>query len=244
MSTTHRLAYKLFFESDLRKSKYVLTISKGTADRIYSLFARKVDDIVYPSVGKDFKVTHSSDTKRKILEKFGLNSPFILAVATWEPRKNLELLINCFIDLKQSGFLPRHDLVLAGGRGWKDERLLKLIGIQKSIRPLGYVPDIDLPILYSSADLFVFPSQYEGFGMPVLEARTCGATVVTSDIPELREAGGKDSCYVEPTATALKAAILNKLALEKTKTNDMLPNTTDWPHWIDSAKILSSYLNG
>jgi glycosyltransferase involved in cell wall biosynthesis len=76
----------------------------------------------------------------------------------------------------------------------------------------GYVPDELMPFLYAGADALVFPSLYEGFGMPVLEARTCGARVVTTDIPELREAGDEYVIYIKPTLEGIKAGILQAIA--------------------------------
>jgi len=107
------------------------------------------------------------------------------------------------------------DLVLVGGKGWKDQKLSQMIEGYKGagILPLGFVPDQDLPALYSGAKAFVFPSIYEGFGMPVLEARTCGTTVVATDIPELREAGGPYGIYVSPNSEELKKGIMTAYRL-------------------------------
>ena len=112
-------------------------------------------------------------------------NPDFLSVATWEPRKNLAALVKAFLDLKRQRALGSHQLVLVGGRGWKDRRLASLVAQAEShgVVPLGYVPDEHLPALYSGATALVFPSLYEGFGMPVLEARACGTRIVGTDIP-------------------------------------------------------------
>lgn len=142
--------------------------------------------------------------------------------------------------MKAEGLLNEHKLVLAGGRGWKDQRLVALLDGTDSVIPLGYIPDDHLVALYSGADLFIFPSLYEGFGMPVREALACGAKVLTSDIPELREAGGDDAVYAPPTFDGIQRGILTGLAREK-------PAVTighHYPSWTLGAKKMITLLVG
>ena len=105
---------------------------------------------------------------------------------------------------------------------------------------LGYVPDDDLPALYSGCDVFVFPSIYEGFGIPVLEARACGARVVATDIPEIREAGGDSTTYVMPTSEGIRSGIMRVLSQPQTaSTGTMRPHT-----WEESAVTFARLLIG
>jgi glycosyltransferase involved in cell wall biosynthesis len=99
----------------------------------------------------------------------------------------------------------------------------------------GYVPDELMPILYAGADALVFPSLYEGFGMPVLEARTCGARVVTTDLPELREAGDEYVTYVQPNLDGVKAGILRAIGLPR-------PPAALGRTWKGAAEILARAL--
>ncbi len=234
MSLTHRWAFKLFFKRDLERADSVLAISQGTSDRLGKFYGRAADGIVYPSVGVSFK-PQSEVTILETLSQLGLSRPYILAVATWEPRKNLELLMGAFINIKKKGFLEEYKLVLAGGRGWKDERLATFLAGNNDVIPIGFVPDQHLAPLYSGAAIFIFPSIYEGFGMPVLEARACGTKVITTDSPELREAGGRDAIYIFPIEHEIEKALLHHLSIgEKPQMFDR-ENT---PTWTQGASTL------
>ncbi|WP_034338719.1 glycosyltransferase family 4 protein [Deinococcus misasensis] len=213
MTRTHQLAHDLWFVKDVQRATRVVTNSQGTLNRLQQVTGRVADGVIQPSASQ--LQVHAGDLQR-VREKHGLQTPYLLAVATWEPRKNLELLIQTFLHMKDQGLLPEHQLVLVGGRGWKDERLAQRVEQgRQHLRPLGYVPDEDLPALYALSDVFVFPSRYEGFGMPVLEARHCGTRVVTTDIPELREAGGEHAVYIEPTVLGLQNGILQALQMPR-----------------------------
>ena len=215
MGIANLWAFKLFFRRDVLKADVVLSNSYGTARRLKEFIGRDSDEIVYPAINSSFNIPNSSIIQAT-LNKHGISGSYHLSVATWEPRKNLELLVNTYIEMKQNGQLPDHQLVLVGGKGWKDDKLLALIkgAPQDVIIPLGYVDDTDLPSLYAAATAFIFPSIYEGFGIPLLEARACGTNVVTSDIPELRESGG-DAIFIQPTKEGIIKGILSSLTAIK-----------------------------
>ena len=240
MSTLHKLSHKLFFKRDVASADKVISISHGTAQRLEDLVGRASDVIIQPSVDECFRPQSEKDIQ-DCLALYGINSPYILAVATWEPRKNLELLIKTFSNMKADGLLPNHRLVLVGGRGWKDQRLVSLMtsDCDQNILPLGYVPDAHLPPLYAGADIFVFPSIYEGFGIPVLEASVCGTRVVTTDLPELHEAGGSDAIYISPTEVGIREGILTACKMPKKRTEHL-----DLPTWEEGARIMASVLVG
>jgi len=133
--------------------------------------------------------------------RLGVADEFILFVGTVEPRKNLVTLVRAFEELTRRTEL-RPQLVIAGQKGWLTDELFALIeqsGLGPRILFTGYIPDEDLAALYSSCRVCVYPSLYEGFGLPPLEAMSCGAPVITSRIPVIMETVGDAARLVEPT---------------------------------------------
>ncbi|GIW07557.1 MAG: glycosyl transferase family 1 [Dehalococcoidia bacterium] len=143
--------------------------------------------------------------------RYRLDEPFLLFVGTIEPRKGIDTLVEALALLE-----GRAQLVLAGKVGWYGERVAERIarhGLAERIRRLDYVADDDLPALYVAAEAFVYPSRYEGFGLPVLEAMACGAAVVTTTAASLPEVAGDAALLVPPDdAVALAGAIARLLA--------------------------------
>jgi glycosyltransferase involved in cell wall biosynthesis len=135
-----------------------------------------------------------------IIGKHKIRRPYLLYVGTIEPRKNLLTLIRAYDELlKASPHRPQ--LVLCGGRGWLDDGVFKLVEelrLQDQVRFTGYVDDVDLPALYSAAAVFVYPSLYEGFGLPPLEAMACGTPVVVSNSSSLPEVVAKAGLTHDP----------------------------------------------
>lgn len=233
----HVLAQRIFLKSEIRRADALVTNSQGTATRLYSFTGHK-STVILPAINELFQPQSQSQVD-PVLQRFGIDTPYLLNVATWEPRKNVGLLVKTFIGMKQVGLIPNHKLLLVGKKGWDYAYIQALIADSglKQIIALDYVPDEFLPGLYAGADLFVFPSIYEGFGMPLLEARACGTQSVATDITELREAGGSDTTYIQPTEEGLRAGIL--AALRKPKTP---PKSTAMPTWQAGAQTLANII--
>lgn len=203
----------LFFKRDLLQANMLVAVSKGTANRVQNLFKRIVDDVISPCADEMFKPMPIAEA-RKLLVRFAAPEKFVLGVATLEPRKNLPLLIEAFnaSGLAEAGV----ELLLAGNIGWKSASIMESIEKHKiyGVKFLGFVSDEELVALYSTCSVFAFPSIYEGFGMPVREAISCGAKVVATDLPETREAGGTDVSYIPPDKDALAQALQNLMGAE------------------------------
>jgi glycosyltransferase involved in cell wall biosynthesis len=236
MSSFTRLTHNLWIEKDILRADALITISQGSAIKIKKHFGCEVDAIVTPGLSKNY---HPVDEKNVniCLQSHGIQAPYILSVATMEPRKNLFRLVQAYRNLRKDKKLNGYSLVLVGLKGWEaNMELQKLIQSDESIKTLGYVPEGDLPSLYTGSELFLFPSLYEGFGMPVLEARACSTRVVASDIPELHEAGGENTIYVNPMEyTDIQRGILTALRSPR----PVPANLTKKYSWNNSAQKLS-----
>lgn len=237
------IRHKLFFKSDLTKCDVLVTNSAGTQKRIFEKYGRMAECVVKPGVSDHF-CHRSMEEIDKCKKLFGIKGSYFLSVATLEPRKNLEVLVDAFLELRASGRCFDYKLVLVGGMGWKNQSLLKKINnnVENGILPLGYVEDRWLPALYSGAHLFIYPSSYEGFGMPVAEAIACGSRVVASDTMETKEAGGDSAFYVSPTKDEIIRKILGiALIGDQGKIVNFPPY--DW-RWSEQARVLARVFTG
>lgn len=153
--------------------------------------------VLYSGVNERFQMVTDDGTLAALRVRYRLgDEPFVLAVGTVQPRKNYELLVRAFAPV--AARFP-HSLVIAGGRGWLNEGLMAEIERQalgERVRLIGFVDDDDLPALYSAADLLAFPSLYEGFGLPLLEAMACGTPVLSSNASSLPEVAGEGAAVL------------------------------------------------
>ncbi len=235
-SPLHRIAHHIFAARDAKRADVVLTISEGTRRKIRAVFGRDAV-IVSPGVDQAFE-RPSSQTADLVLSELGIDGPYLFNIATCEPRKNITLLVETFLKMKENGDLPLHRLVLAGGPGSCSAAVNKLIAKSDgAVLALGYVDRKVLSSLYSRADAFVFPSLYEGFGMPVREALACGARVVATDSLELREAGDESCIYIDPSEAGIACGILEAIGPSK-----LHVKTKSMPSWKMSAAILGQQI--
>ena len=154
----------------------------------------KFKDIVSNYEGK---WRHEAD---KVLQQHKIDSPYILSVCTIEPRKNLTRLLHAYEQIRDRR-KERFQLIFVGGFGWRYEEFLQRLESSKyrcDIVMTGYVADWELAVLYRNATVFAYPSLYEGFGLPILEAMGCGAPVITSMVSSMPEVGGDCACYCDP----------------------------------------------
>lgn len=227
-----RLGYARWFDADVERADKVVVISKGTADRLFDRLGRRADGIAFPAVPV---LPLDRGTAAETLSKLGVRSPFLLTVGTRAPRKNLVSAVAAVKLLKARGKLLDYQLVMAGGEAWnRSNRSVEQGGGVDWIKPLGHVSDGTLAALYAHAEAFVFPSLYEGYGMPVIEARTLGCRVITTDSPELHEAGGATTTYVAPTPEGIAAGLEVALA-------QPAPAPAKLDHdWDDAARVMAS----
>jgi glycosyltransferase involved in cell wall biosynthesis len=185
----------------LKHALAVVAISQATlADGIrqYPFIAGK-GHVVYPAVGEQFSKVDNQAQLQTVRAKYHLPADFVLYVGTLEPRKNLPMLLEAFKQAQPH--LNETKLVIAGKKGWLYNQIftqLQTLGLEDKVIFTGYIPDEDLPTLYSLATAFVYPSIYEGFGLPVLEAMACGTPVICSNTSSLPEVAGQAAILFAP----------------------------------------------
>ncbi|MHB1456409.1 MAG: glycosyltransferase family 4 protein [Armatimonadota bacterium] len=185
-----------------RRAARILALSEYTKAEIcelYSINENRVD-LVYPGVDLLFKPCGREESLQLVRTKYRITDPYVLTLGVIQPRKNLSRLLEGFSILKRNHEI-RHKLVIVGKYGWMEENLTRTIdnlGLTGEVLLTGYAPYEDLPYLYSGADLFVYPSVYEGFGLPPLEAMCCGTPVITGDRSSLPEVVGDAGIMVDP----------------------------------------------
>ena len=201
-----------------RRAATVITASHSArADiiRVLGLTPARVQ-VVSGGVDPAFRFIDAPGAFDPVRRRYGLDRPFILSVGTLEPRKNLGRLTRAFGRLRAQG--RQEELVLVGRHGWgRDEarRVAEELGIATTVRTLGYVPESDLPALYALARVVAFPSLYEGFGFPIVEAMACGTPVLTSNRSAMAEIGRDAAVLIDPTQVGSIADGLAALLDEK-----------------------------
>jgi glycosyltransferase involved in cell wall biosynthesis len=196
--------YWLFFGRSTRQADRIIVCSQSTArdlKRIYGIPESKIE-VIHLGVNPAFEAQDSRAATEHIENKYGVAKDYVLTVATAGPHKNLITLVEAMKVLRERGALS-FQLLVAGAHGRKNSPVLEALrssGLDDhGVRFLGYVPDEDLPMLYSGSNLFVFPSLYEGFGLPLVEAMACGVPVIASDTSSIPEVVGDAGLLVPPT---------------------------------------------
>ena len=156
----------------------------------------------------------ATEDSLQLLQSLGVQKPYVLHVGTLEPGKNIVRLVEAFAQFRSAGH-ETYRLIMAGDRGWKVEEIFGAVerhGLHQVVRYVGHVKDVELPVLYNEAEMFVFPSMNEGFGLPPLEAMQCGLPVIASNRSSLPEVLGDAAMLVEPTDAAVLANAMNEVA--------------------------------
>ncbi len=188
-----------------RQARRVITISESTRQDVHSFFGIPLSqiDVVLPGVEKVYRPLPKEQIAAFRAQE-NLPAQFLLHVGTLQPRKNIPVLLEALAQLKRPELL----LVLVGGKGWLYDQIfaqVQTLGLANQVRFTDYVADEALPLWYNAAAALLFPSVYEGFGMPVVEALACGTPVIASDASSIPEAGGKAALYFTPDDPAALA---------------------------------------
>lgn len=222
-----QLYLKLMTHHQLKTATHLIAVSKATKKDIISkvkIPSNKIS-VIYEGYDKKLFKPQKIDVLKKTLKYYDLDcSKYFLFVGTIQPRKNLERLIKAYADyVKGLGTTAEgkrtkdygkealvsspnalSPLILAGSKGWMSDDIYKLpkkLGIEQYVKFLGFVPDKDLPVLYCGAMALTFPSLFEGFGLPIIEAMACGCPVLTSNVSSMTEVAGEAAVLVNPNST-------------------------------------------
>jgi glycosyltransferase involved in cell wall biosynthesis len=232
--TVHDLCFSLFPEtfSRLRRPYYqyiiprsilhcdtIIVDSQSTKRDLLKSFRRREGRVETAPLGVDpvtFFPIKDEREKIRVREKYRLPAPFLLYVGTLEPRKNIPRLIRAFSYAVVAKGLPHH-LVIAGRKGWLFDEIfkeVKLLNLSDRVHFPGFVEPSDLPAVYSLAHAFVYPSLYEGFGLPCLEAMSCGTPVIASGASSLPEIVADSALTVDPLSVESIAEALAQICLD------------------------------
>jgi len=204
-----------------RRARRLIAVSEHAAAESVRLLgiSRERIDVVYHGVDPAFRPL-PADEVAAFRQRWGLPERFLLFVGTLEPRKNLVRLVEAFSRVRDD----RVGLVLAGGKGWLYDELfakVEALGLSGQVIFPGYVMGEELPLWYNAATLLAYPSVYEGFGLPVLEAQACGTPVLTSNLSSLPEAAGDAAVMVDPYDVEALVAGLNRLLMDRSLRDEL-----------------------
>ena len=231
----------------VRKTDLLLSVSDSTKRDLITFLKPRVEIItVHNAVNNTRFFVSDPESTALVKKKYGITKKYLLSVSTIEPRKNLITLLHAYDKMACE---DEYQLVLVGMSGWKNTPLYSLVGKyaeKNSIIVTGYVPENDLAPLYTGAEAFVFPTLYEGFGIPVLEAMRCGCPVISSDIPSIREVAGDAYIMVPPLdcgklAAEIKALIRDPRRAASLKKKGFARAATF--SWEKSARMLIEIFN-
>jgi glycosyltransferase involved in cell wall biosynthesis len=194
--------WRKLFKHAVQSSACIVAISQTTKNDLMELMRIPPEKIrvIYNGVNPRFRPLDDRDYLARVARQYRLPKQFLLFVGLFSPRKNIAGILQAYAILKKKHQII-HQLVMVGERGWlyrADLELVQRLGLESDVVFPGFVEDEDLPAVYNLADVFIFPSLYEGFGLPVLEAMACGTPVVTSDLSALPEVVGDAGVLIDP----------------------------------------------
>ncbi len=216
-TATQRVIYRVTNQLALRAARSILAISEATKADLIRYFHVDPSRIVVTPLAADAHFTLQSSTAiNAVREKYHLPENYMLYFGSNKPHKNLGRLVSAFSQTANSKQPSAVHLVIAGQWDARYAEARQLAFGNEHIHFIGTVSDDDLPALYSGAQLFVFPSLYEGFGLPVLEAMACGTPIITSNVSSLPEVAGEAAVLVEPTSVQSITAALDQVVSDRT----------------------------
>jgi len=210
----------------VRHTDHIIAVSESTRHDIVRLLGvpEQMITVIYEAPRRFFHILPDVDLRPRLQQRFGLKRDFLLFAGTIEPRKNIPTLLSAFQQMLDH-YHPDVDLVLAGARGWLADEidgLVSRLGLSDRVRFLGRVSDEELVWLYNATRMLVWPTFYEGFGLPPLEAMACGAPVIVSNVSSLPEVVGDAGLLVDPTDTNALTVAMWRVLSDDTLRQEMI----------------------
>jgi glycosyltransferase involved in cell wall biosynthesis len=213
---TIRMQMKLLVPWSCRRAEHVIAVSESSKRdlvEIYELDPSRIT-VTYEGPSEIYGQMDVEQAKMRLRKAHGIKTPFVLYVGNLDPRKNLSRLLEAFAQLKRNDRVA-HKLVIVGQKGWLYDGIFETVrnnSLDQEVLLTGYVPSADLPAFYSAASAMIYPSFYEGFGLPVVEAMACGTPVITSLGSSLEEIASGAAVLVDPYSISSIATAIKKVA--------------------------------
>jgi glycosyltransferase involved in cell wall biosynthesis len=242
-SVIDRNVYHRKFLYSARSADIVVAICEQTKRDIieYLKIPEEKIHVVYQSCSPDFYETVSDSIKDEVAKKYSISGEYVFHVAAMEPNKNTLSIVKAFEKIKDD---ISYDLILVGRGGEYKQKVIEYIksqGLSSRVKILEDVPMADLPALYQMASLFVFPSFYEGFGIPIIEAQFCNTPVITSKGSCFPESGGPASRYIDPSDVTEISNVMREVLKDDTLKKEMAQKGHEFVqkfHWKNTSKNL------
>lgn len=222
-----KLYRKIMVPASFQRVDAIITVSHYSKLDIMSYFPALPEEkifVTYEAANEKFRSVDKDAARKRITTEMGIIGTYIFALAGADPRKNTETVIKNFIQLKAHRCIG-HKLVLTGLPGWRNSKYYEIVrnaGMEDDIVFTGYISEEQLVDLYNCAEFFLYPSRYEGFGLPILEAMACGTPVITSNVTSIPEIAGDAAVLIEPTNKEQLNKAIVKMLDDGSLKNDMI----------------------
>jgi glycosyltransferase involved in cell wall biosynthesis len=244
---TRRVYQRIFTERSARRAAIVVAVSEATRQDIIKSFQIPPSRVrvIYPSVSPDFQPERDPARLADFRARHNLPPRYLLYLGTLEPRKNLVTLVEAYAHVRaESPGTP--PLILAGAKGWYFQPLfekVRALGLERYVTFAGYVSREEQALWYAGAALFLYPSLYEGFGLPVVEALACGVPTITSNVSSLPEAGGTVALQAPPDDARALARVMRDTLADPTLANRIRVEGPRWTQRFSPEQMAWRYVN-
>jgi glycosyltransferase involved in cell wall biosynthesis len=242
-----RIYQRRYTRRSARAASLVVTVSESTKRDVMEYFgvAESRIRVINPAIDEDFQPQRDPVARARFRSRLGLPDRYILFLGTIEPRKNLLTLIDAYAALRATD-ADAPPLILAGAKGWYYQAVFERVnalGLGRNVTFAGYVDREEQPLWYSCAELCVYPSLYEGFGLPVAEALACGTPTVTSDVSSLPEAGGTVALLVDPSSQDALAHAMHDMLSDPARRRRTEEDGPRWARQFSPARMAADYVS-